>query len=113
MSIEEIECLSELTDEQLKKLLVVLDAKIKDYRQKATKALAKHPELSKAWIQTLSVLPAGTTAEMAEQAREERRRAFEKRLVENPEAFVLYQTSYYLQRFQERVRAERVARAAK
>jgi hypothetical protein len=49
----------------------------------------------------------------AEQAREERRRGFEKRLVENPEAFVLYQTSYYLQRFQERVRAERVARAAK
>jgi hypothetical protein len=41
MGIEELECLNELTGEQLKKLLGVLDAKIKDYRQKATKALAK------------------------------------------------------------------------
>lgn len=108
---EPMDYLKELTDEQLRAVLLALESKIKEARQKATRALTKRPDLSKAWIQNLSTVTPGTTVELAEKVREERQRAFEKALVESPEAYVLYQTSYYLQRLQVAVRTERLERA--
>lgn len=105
--------LKELTDEQLRGVLNALEAKIKEARQKATRALVKRPDLSKAWVQNLSGFAPGTTAELAAKVRTERRLAFEKALLESPEAFVLYQTSNYLQQLQIAVRSERLDRTRK
>jgi len=104
--------LKELTDAQLRGVLSSLDAKIREARTKATRALVRRPDLSKAWVNNLSAV-AADTAEMAALAREERRKAFEKALVESPDAFVLYHTSVYLQTLQQAVRGERVARSKK
>lgn len=103
--------LRELTDEQLRGVAAVVDARIKDARKKATQALAKKPELLKSWVATLS--KSGPDEDLAEKVREERRACFEKALVENPEAFVLYHMSNYLRTLSEAVRVERMDRSKK
>jgi hypothetical protein len=103
--------LRELTDAQLRAVLGALESKIKEARTKAYKALSRRPDLSKAWVHNLSGVAANTTAELAEKVREDRRRTFEKALVESPEAYVLYQTSIYLQSLYTAVRNERMDRA--
>jgi hypothetical protein len=110
--------LADLTEAQLKGVAGALEARIRDSKKKATQALSKDPELMKSWIATMSAVPATTSEEedakeLVRKAREDRRLAFEKALVEHPEAYVLYHMANYLVGLSEAVRKERSERARK
>lgn len=103
--------LKDLTDTQLREVSADVEARIKDARKRATKALSKKPELLKSWVSTISMT--GADVDLATRVREERRRSFEKALAETPEAFALYHMSNYLRAFVEAIRLERLSRAGK
>lgn len=107
--------LKDLTDTQLREVAGALESRVRDSKKKATQALSKNRDLLSSWIGTISTRRTTETdegaAEAVQRAREEKQRAFEKALAENPDAYVLYHMAEYLRGLSDAIRKERNERA--
>ena len=104
----EIDCLEELSDDDLKNLSAAISMKIKKSRKAVEIQLKKDSKLMAAWITKLGIDPPKALPDEVVEIRNQRKREFELALSSNPEAFITFQTNSFLVQFGECIRIIRV-----
>lgn len=106
----DVDCLNELTDDNLKDLSATLTTRVKEAKKKVSNHLKKDNRLMSAWVTKLGLDPPKALPEEVLEIRNQRKREFELALMSNPEAFVAFQISTFLVQLNEAVRTERIRR---
>lgn len=106
----EIDCLSELSDDNMKELSATLTTRIKEAKKKVSAHLKKDQRLMLAWVSKLGLDPPKALPEEVIEVRSQRKKEFELALMANSEAFVAFQISTFLVQLNDAVRSERLRR---
>lgn len=106
----EVNCLDELSDDNLKELSATLVTKIKEAKKKVSVHLKKDGRLMVAWVTKLGVDPPKALPEEVLEVRNRRKKEFELALASNSDAFVAFQVNAFLIQLNEAVRAVRTSR---
>jgi len=106
----EVDCLEEMSDDNLKELSATLVTRIKEGKKKVAALLKKDPHLTTLWVTKLGLDPPKALPEEVMEIRNKRKKEFEVALLANPEAFIAFQMSAFLVSLHEVIRAEKTRR---
>ena len=106
----EVECIGELSDDDLKTLSATLVTRVKETKKKVANHIKKDKHLMSMWVQKMSLDPPKALPEEVTQVRNQRKKEFEMALLANPEAFVAFQVNTFLIQLHNEIRSERIKR---
>jgi len=106
----EVDCLNEMSENNLKELSATLATRVREAKKKVAALLKQDKDLMTLWIGKLGIDPPKALPEEVVEIRKQRKKEFEVALLCKPEAFVAFQVSTFLVQLNDVIRLERLRR---